>query len=134
MFIISVLVSCGGGGLPVNMQTVAHGQQLYEANCSNCHQADGKGLAKLIPPLLDADYLTQNRLILPCIIREGMSAPITVNGIMYQQKMPAHHKLSVDEITALVNFVEFRYAKSSSLLSKDSVALLLNACSAGVGQ
>jgi mono/diheme cytochrome c family protein len=110
----------------VNMQQVAHGQQLYETHCSNCHQLDGKGIARIVPPLLNVDYILQNRNLLPQIIRHGMQQRILVNGIIYQQKMPNNNKLTDAEITALVNFVEFRFAKSTQLLSADSVKLLLN--------
>jgi cytochrome c551 len=110
----------------VNMQQVAHGQQLYETHCSNCHQLDGKGIARIVPPFLNADYILQNRNLLPQIIRHGMQQRILVNGIIYQQKMPNNNKLTDAEITALVNFVEFRFAKSTQLLSADSVKLLLN--------
>lgn len=125
---VILAAGCSEGGVAVNMQTVAHGQQLYETHCSNCHQADGKGLARLIPPLLDADYLALNRADLPCIIRNGMFKQIVVNGVMYQQKMPANTTLSQEEITALVNFVEFRYGKSTALMSADSVQMLLQYC------
>lgn len=110
----------------VNMQQVAHGQQLYETHCANCHQLDGKGIAHIVPPLLGADYIIQNRNLLPKMIRYGMQQRIVVNGITYQQKMPSNSKLTDAELTALVNFVEFRFAKSIQLLSADSVKLLLN--------
>ena len=110
----------------VNMQQVAHGQQLYETHCANCHQLDGKGIARIVPPLLGVDYFVQNRNLLPQIIRHGMQQRIVINGITYQQKMPANSKLSNVEVAALVNFVEFRFAKSTQLLSADSVKLLLN--------
>lgn len=110
----------------VNMQQVAHGQQLYETHCANCHQLDGKGIARIVPPLLGADYIIQNRNLLPKMIRYGMQQRIVVNGITYQQKMPSNSKLTDAELTALVNFVEFRFAKSTQLLSADSVKLLLN--------
>ena len=110
----------------VNMQQVAHGQQLYETHCANCHQLDGKGIAHIVPPLLGADYIIQNRNLLPQIIRHGMQQRIVVNGMTYQQKMPSNSKLTDLELTALVNFVEFRFAKSTQLLSADSVKLLLN--------
>ncbi len=110
----------------VNMQQVAHGQQLYETHCANCHQLDGKGIAHIVPPLLGADYIIQNRNLLPKMIRYGMQQRIVVNGITYQQKMPSNSKLTDAELTALVNFVEFRFAKSTQLLSADSVKLLLN--------
>ncbi|MBP9185671.1 MAG: cytochrome c [Bacteroidia bacterium] len=109
----------------VNMQAVAHGQELYETHCANCHQQDGKGLARIVPPLLNADYLTLYRDSLPNIIYHGMHYPIVVNGIMYQQKMPENSKLSMQELTAVINFVEFRFAKLTQLLSIDSVELLL---------
>jgi mono/diheme cytochrome c family protein len=109
----------------VNMQQVAHGQQLYETHCSNCHQLDGKGIARIIPPLLNADYITQNRNLLPQIIHNGMQKTIVVNGVNYQQKMPGNNKLTDEELTALINFVEFRFAKSTQLLSLDSVRLLM---------
>lgn len=109
----------------VNMQQVAHGQQLYETHCANCHQLDGKGIARIIPPLLNADYIVQNRNLMPQIIRNGMQQPIVVNGVSYQQKMPGNNELTDEELTALINFVEFRFAKSTQLLSVDSVKLLL---------
>jgi mono/diheme cytochrome c family protein len=109
----------------VNMQQVAHGQQLYEIHCTNCHQLDGKGIARIVPPLLNADYIVQNRNLLPQIIRNGMQQPIVVNGVNYHQKMPGNNKLTDNELTALINFIEFRFAKSTQLLSVDSVKLLL---------
>jgi mono/diheme cytochrome c family protein len=109
----------------VNMQQVAHGQQLYETHCANCHQLDGKGIARIIPPLLNADYILKNRNLLPKIIRNGMQQSIVVNGVNYHQKMPGKNKLTDNELTALINFVEFRFAKSTQLLSVDSVKLLL---------
>jgi cytochrome c551 len=109
----------------VNMQQVAHGQQLYEIHCANCHQLDGKGIARIVPPLLNADYIVQNRNLLPQIIRNGMQQQIVVNGVNYHQKMPDNNKLTDNELTALINFVEFRFAKSTHLLSVDSVKILL---------
>ena len=119
------LMSCNSSVSPVDMQQVAHGQQLYERYCVNCHQPDGKGLAQIVPPLLNADYLVTHRNRLPGFIKFGTQEAMTVNGVYYQLKMPATPKLSDDELTALVNFVEFRYAKSTKLMPKDSVVRLL---------
>ena len=38
-------------------QYAIQGQQLYLQHCSNCHQEDGTGLNRLIPPLRQADYM-----------------------------------------------------------------------------
>lgn len=120
-----LVIACNQTVTPVDMQQVAHGQQLYEKYCANCHQLDGKGLAQIVPPLLNADYIVLNRAELPSIIKHGMLKPIVVNGIDYNLKMPANPKLTDIEVRALVNFVEFRYAKSTQLMSADSVKMLL---------
>jgi cytochrome c553 len=41
---------------------LASGYQLYEKNCSNCHQTDGSGLAQLYPPLLNSDFIKIYRI------------------------------------------------------------------------
>ena len=41
---------------PEVMKFAVNGKRLYENYCGNCHQADGRGLGKLIPPLRDSDY------------------------------------------------------------------------------
>ncbi len=121
-----LVVACKGPISPIDMQQVAHGQQVYEKHCANCHQLDGKGLAQIVPPLLNADYIVSNRAKLPAIVKHGLSEKIMVNGMDYQLKMPGNPTLSDEEVLAVVNFVEFRYAKSTHLMSKDSVMMLMN--------
>ena len=41
-------------------QYLVEGRTLYLQYCSACHQADGKGLAQLYPPLNGSDYLNDN--------------------------------------------------------------------------
>lgn len=120
------VAACNSAVSPIDMQQVAHGQQIYETHCANCHQSDGKGLAQIVPPLLNADYIAKNRAKLPSIIKHGLADKIVVNGMDYQLKMPGNPTLSEQELVAIVNFVEFRYAKSTQLMSKDSVLMLMN--------
>jgi thiosulfate dehydrogenase len=41
--------------LPSASPDVAHGAQVYQAQCSSCHQANGAGIAGAFPPLWGAD-------------------------------------------------------------------------------
>ena len=43
-----------------HQQYLAQGEALYEKNCSNCHQKNGKGLGLLYPPLRSSDYFERN--------------------------------------------------------------------------
>ncbi len=83
------------------------GQALYEQHCGNCHGLDGRGLAQLMPPLAGADYLTQHRAALPCIVRRGLRGPITVNGLTYNGVMPglSAEKLPDADVANILNYV-----------------------------
>jgi mono/diheme cytochrome c family protein len=112
----------------MNLQAVKNGQRLYDIHCANCHQQDGAGLAAWIPPLAQSNHLLAVRLSIPCIISNGMKQPIVVNGVEYNQPMPANPRLSEKEITYITNYVEWYFLKNQQTLSQDSVNLLLRQC------
>lgn len=112
----------------MSMQQLSSGAKLYEQHCSNCHQADGSGLAKLIPPLKQADYLSKNALNLPCLIKNGMSGELLVNGVMYNQKMPAQGNLSADEIRNICLFVLQKFPEKPVLLSEEALDQAIKKC------
>ena len=83
------------------------GAQVYAANCSACHQANGSGLANVFPPLAGhaADlYLAEGgRTYLIDVLLYGLQGPITVNGTPYNGLMPAWAQLGDEQIAAVVN-------------------------------
>ncbi|GAA4363803.1 hypothetical protein GCM10023185_32840 [Hymenobacter saemangeumensis] len=89
------------------------GQRLYAEHCASCHGDQGQGLARLIPPLAGSDYLVKHRDELPCLIRQGQHGPITVNGVLYNQVMPAHPELSPAKLTNLLNYIESHWGNET---------------------
>jgi len=85
-------------------KTYSQGERLYKAHCANCHMEDGKGLAKLIPPLANSDYLLHHQDLVPCIIRHGQKGEITVNGVVYDQVMLGE-KYSDVQINNMINYI-----------------------------
>jgi mono/diheme cytochrome c family protein len=81
------------------------GEILYKNFCANCHMENGEGLARLIPPLANADFLVHHQDKLACIIRYGMEGEILVNGITYNQIMPGEKALSDFEINNIINYL-----------------------------
>lgn len=79
--------------------------RLYEFHCSSCHMSDGTGLVTVNPPLVNSDYLEANRLDIPCIIRNGVSGPMEVNGMLYNREMEGNKGLSEFEITNICNYM-----------------------------
>lgn len=125
--ILGVFAACSNSEL-VSMQQLSSGAKLYEQHCSNCHQADGSGLALLIPPLQQADYLSNNALLLPCLIRNGAAGTMTVNAQIYNQKMPGNTKLSDAEILDICRFVLQKFPEKPISLGDESLTLALQKC------
>ncbi len=90
---------------PEVMKYAVSGKTLYENHCGNCHQADGRGLGKLIPPLLDADYFKASVHRTVWIIRHGQTGEITVNGEKYNQQMPANPSLKPLDIAQITTYL-----------------------------
>ncbi len=108
-------------------QYMVEGMTLYRNNCANCHGIDGKGLARVIPPLKNADYLlTMTDDLLACQIKNGLSDSIIVNGDLYFQPMPGIKKLTALEAAELVTYVNNTWGKESGLygVKKAEKALL----------
>ena len=102
LFLILIIF---GSCLSFDSNPYKQGKLLYEANCQNCHQADGQALAGLIPPLAGSDYLIINKDKLACIIRNGLDGEIIVNGVSYNQPMPANTLLTEIQISNIINYI-----------------------------
>ena len=111
------------------------GARLYAEACAGCHGDAGQGLARLIPPLAGADYLAAHRAELPCLLRRGAHGPMTVNGILYNQVMPASrvgdHELSPARLTNLLNYIENQWGNHAPPRTIQEVERQLAGCPAG---
>ncbi|WP_235917500.1 c-type cytochrome [Hymenobacter busanensis] len=104
------------------------GQRLYAQRCASCHGDQGQGLRRLIPPLAGADYLKTHRTQLPCLIQHGQQGPMVVNGIEYNQVMPAQHDLTDAQITNLLNYVQTHWGNRLEPYTISEVTTLLVPC------
>jgi len=106
-----------------------HGQLLYIQHCSNCHQVDGTGLKKLIPPLAGSDYLSNEESQVICGIKYGMEGPIRVNGVTYNFGMPPNQSLTNLEIAEILTYVTTEWGNSASDIVKvNQVVKALKEC------
>ncbi|MFW2333494.1 c-type cytochrome [Ilumatobacter sp.] len=80
------------------------GAQLYTSNCAGCHQPDGEGLPGVFPPLAGNPAATDPEYV-ATVINEGLSGPIEVSGVTYDDVMPPVSGLSDDEIAAITTHV-----------------------------
>ncbi|MDZ4668477.1 MAG: cytochrome c [bacterium] len=122
-----LLQSCSDTEL-LSMKQLNNGVKLYKTHCSNCHQDDGSGLAQLIPPLKNSDYLNQHAAELPCLIHNGIQGKLSVNGIMYQLPMPANKQLSKEEMKDLCRYVWQKFLAEPTLFPDSLVENYLHNC------
>ena len=110
-------------------QYMIQGKRLYAQHCSNCHQPDLSGLAKLYPPLDTSDYMQNNLKEVACLIRYGIEEPLEVNGITYTQPMPAIPSLTNLEIAEILTYIYNTGEHEHGLISVRKLDSLMTNCS-----
>lgn len=108
-------------------QYYSEGYQLYTTHCANCHQADGRGMANLYPPLEGSEFLNRKEEVI-CLTKLGIKGEITVAGKSYNRPMPANPKLTTIEIAEIVTYVYNTWGKEDIYTPIDSVTQALNHC------
>ncbi len=109
-------------------QYMIQGQQLYKTYCSNCHQPDGTGLGRLIPPLSQSDYMLENPYRTFCIIKYGLNKEIVVNGEAYNQPMPANERLTNIEIAQITTYIYNSWGHERGYIPVKEVSQEINKC------
>lgn len=109
-------------------QYMVQGELLYKTHCANCHQADGTGFRRLIPPLANADYMMQDVNRTLCVIKYGIQGEILVNGIDYNQKMPGNEQLKDIEIAQIATFIYNAWGNQQGYISAKEVTSKLDNC------
>lgn len=85
-------------------ESISSGAGLYNNFCASCHLAGGEGIKGVFPPLKDSDWLKNNQKESIHAIKFGLKGPIKVNGIEYDNLMPALG-LSDQEIADIMNYI-----------------------------
>jgi mono/diheme cytochrome c family protein len=110
-------------------KTFSIGQESYNNKCANCHGQNGEGLNGLIPPLANSDYLKKNKDQIACIIKNGLNGEIQVNGIKYEQAMPAaSNRLTAADIANIINFIQNEWGNNNGEISLPEVQSQLDGC------
>lgn len=107
------------------LQYAIEGKNLYEAYCANCHQKDGTGLGKLIPPLNPSDYMAENIGRTARIIKYGQTGEIIVNGQVYNQAMPGNPRLTNLEIARIMTYIYNIWGNQEGVIDANQVEAFL---------
>ncbi|MFC3196319.1 c-type cytochrome [Parapedobacter deserti] len=120
--------SCQGEQAIRTAQYAVNGQKLYVAHCQNCHGAKGEGLGDLYPPLTDSTFLIDHREQLACMISNGLSGPIKVDGRHFDTAMPANPHLAPIEIAYLLTYIGNSFGNEQGIFTLEEVQRSLADC------
>ena len=99
------------------------GEELYAANCSACHQANGEGVSGAFPPLAGSDY---EGYVQPeghiKIVLQGLNGEIVVKGQTYNGAMAAFGSLSDAQVAAIITYERNSWGNNDGVVMPDDVA------------
>jgi mono/diheme cytochrome c family protein len=121
------LISCQSDEEIKRQRYITEGILIYKNNCANCHQANGKGLSSLYPPIAGSDYLAKKDSVI-CLIKYGIQGPIVVNGKKYNRPMPAQLQLSALEVAELTTYIYNEWGNETTATDVKAVVPILERC------
>ena len=108
-----------------------NGRTLFAAACAACHQATGRGLGGLAPPLVDSEWVLGSPERNVRIVLHGLRGPITVLGRVHTGDMPAFGAaLSDEQISSILTYVRREWEHTADPIDPEHVAKI-RAASAG---
>jgi len=113
---------------PKFQQYYIEGEQLYLANCGNCHHKDGKGLGLVYPPLAPSDFMDENFDAVICMIKNGRKGEMIVNGKTFNQPMPGVPKLTELEIAEIATYIYNTWGHERGFVEVHQIDKSLQAC------
>ena len=98
-------------------------EELYSRHCAMCHGEDGQGEGARFPPLVDTDWVLEDKERLILINLHGMRGPIEVRGQTYNDAMPGFaRQLSNEEIAAILTYIRTSWGHDATEVSAEDVA------------
>lgn len=126
--VASIIYSCQNASEIEQAKYMSNGKDLYKLHCQNCHGENGEGLGELAPPLTDTVFLKENKAKLACMIKNGTTEPITINGKNYQGKMPNFPTLHDIDIAQVMVYITNSFGNKQGMYDYQKVTADLQNC------
>ena len=101
--------------------SVDSGKKLYEQYCLTCHQADGGGVPKMNPPLINTSYVTGDKAKLVEWVLKGSTENVPIDGKYYSNNMPPQATLKDEEIADILTYIRNSFGNKASAITPAEV-------------
>jgi len=99
-------------------RSLKSGKALYQAYCASCHMEGGEGVNRSIPPLIQTPWIQDGDKLLDVMLH-GLKGKIVVDGLEYDEMMPAFNFLSNHEIAEIASYIRSNFGNNYTAI--DSV-------------
>lgn len=105
------------GPAPAEPGAAVDGKALFAAHCAACHQATGKGLPGVFPPLDGSEWVHGDARVLANILLHGLEGDIEVEGVTYNGAMPAFNQLADAELAGLASYIRSSWSNKAEAIA-----------------
>ena len=100
------------------------GKKQYDTpgSCITCHQPTGAGLSGAFPPLAESEWVTGPVENLIRIQLRGLSGPIEVKGITYNNVMAPMASQTDEQVAAVLTYIRNSFGNEASAVTPEMVA------------
>lgn len=109
----------------LDKETKLAGEKIYSTYCTPCHQANGQGDGSRFPPLVNSEWVTEDKRKLIRAVANGLEGPIEVLGKPYNDLMPKHDFISPEEMAQLLTYVRQQFGNMPDRVSVEEVNRVL---------
>jgi mono/diheme cytochrome c family protein len=98
------------------------GSLIYSNYCASCHKNNGEGVKGVFPPLKGNPTISGNKKYLVETLVNGLSGPLKVKGISYNQSMPSFHFLSDKDVADVLTYIRSNFGNRADKISSAEVS------------
>jgi mono/diheme cytochrome c family protein len=97
------------------------GKKVFDENCLACHQADGRGVPGMNPPIVKTEWVLGDKTRLINILLKGLKTPLTINGEQFHNPMPAQNFLTDQQIADVLTYIRSNFGNKASAVKVEEV-------------
>ncbi|HXR84348.1 MAG TPA: cytochrome c [Hanamia sp.] len=103
-------------------QSKMAGEKVFKKYCVTCHMADGGGVPRLNPPLIQTSYVLGDKEELIKIILNGFDKNVEIEGETFTNKMPQLKTILKDQqIADVLTYIRSSFGNKASAVTAAEV-------------
>jgi len=103
--------------------TITKASAVYATYCRACHQSNGMGDGSRFPPVAGSEWVNGDKTKLIGLVLNGLTGPIQVKGVPYNEVMPAHGSFLNDEqIAEVLTYIRQNFGNNGDAVTAEEVA------------